>query len=292
MFENCLICTDFQDGLHRLVDFVPNLASNGLKRLVFLHTISAWQDEKAATIDEEKIAEAKKRLSPALENIPDGIEVQVEVLSGKPKDRILALIDKYHINVVFTGMPIRNTLEARIFGSHTLELAPSTPTPLMILRPQLISTYTREELALRCEHLWRYLLIPYNDGQSAQYLIDRIKQTIKSQPNDSVQQCLLLWIIDDGGRTQELKDYHLQEAQEKLETVKTELEALNLTVTTEVRQGNPLQEILDAALHYDISAIAVACDYRNSILEWTAPSLANDVVNRSWFPLLYFSPKK
>ncbi|MEA5511729.1 universal stress protein [Crocosphaera sp. UHCC 0190] len=292
MFENCLICTDFADGLHRLVDFVPQLAINGLKRIVFLHSISVWQGDKAASVDEEKIAEAKKRLAPALEKVPQGVEVKVEVRLGNPKDSILQLIDIYKIDVVFTGMPIHNTLEARIFGSHTLELAPSTPTPLMILRPQLISTYTCEELALRCQHLWRYLLIPYNDGKSAHYLLENIKKMAQEQPNNGFKHCLLFWVIDDGGRNQELTEYHLQEAQEKLNQVKAELETLNLSVKTEVRQGNPLQEILDAALHYDISAIAIACDYRSNILEWTAPSLANDVLNRSWFPVLFFSPKK
>lgn len=292
MFENCLICTDFKDGLHRFVNFIPDLANNGLKRIVFLHSISVWQDEKIATVDEDKINVAKQRLSPALDNIPDGLDVQIEVLSGNLKDKILALIDQYNIQVVLTGMPTRNALEARIFGSHTLELAPSTSTPLMILRPQLISTYTCEELSLRCQHLWRYLLIPYNDSQSAQYLIERVQETLQHQHNGSVKQCLLLWVIDEGGRSQELVEYHLQEAHQKLNTVKEKLEAFDLTVTTEVRQGNPLQEILDAALHYDISAIAIASDYRNNLFEWTVPSLANDVLNRSWFPVLYFSPKR
>jgi nucleotide-binding universal stress UspA family protein len=292
MFQNCLICTDFKDGLHRLVDFIPNLANNGLKRMVFLHSISVWRDEKVARVDEEKIAEAQQRLAPALAKVPDGIEVKIEVLSGLVKDKVLQLIETYDIDVVFTGMPIRNALETRIFGSHTLELAPSTSTPLMVFRPQLISTYTCEELSLRTQHLWRYLLIPYNDGESAHYLLERVKTMVENQPDGSFEECLLLWVIDDGGRSEDLTEYHLQEAHEKLNHVKTELETLNLKVTTEVRQGNPLQEILDAALDYDISAIAIACEYRSNFLEWTSPSLANDVLSHSWFPVLYFSPRK
>lgn len=64
MFQNCLICTDFKDGLYRLVDFVPQLANNGLQRIVFLHSISVWQDEKVARVDEEKIAHAKNVSPP------------------------------------------------------------------------------------------------------------------------------------------------------------------------------------------------------------------------------------
>ncbi len=292
MFHNCLICTDFTDGLHRLVNFIPHLASSGLQRIVFLHSISVWQSEKAARVDENQIAEAKERLAPALKEVPNGVEVKVEVLSGQPKDVILRLIDTYDIDVVFTGMPIRSAIETRIFGSHTLELAQLTSTPLMILRPQLISTYTCEELALRCEHLWRYLLIPYNGEQSGEYLLEEVKNHLKNYPDNTCKQCLLLWVIDDGGRTEEIADYHYQEAQEKLSRAKTDLEAFNVTVDTKVVQGNPLAKILDTALNFDISAIAIASDYRNTILEWTTPSLANEVLRRSWFPVLFFSPKK
>ncbi|MDJ0845836.1 universal stress protein [Crocosphaera sp.] len=292
MFKNCLICTDFKDGLYRLLDFVPQLASNGLKRIVFLHSISVWEDEKVARVDEEKIAQAKQRLSPALDKVPEGVEVKIEVLSGQVKDSVLQLIETYDIDVVFTGMPIRNAFETKLFGSHTLELAPATPTPLMVFRPQLISTYTHEELSLRSNHLWRYLLIPYNDGDSAQYLLKQIKKMTQNQPDGSLQQCLLLWVIDDGGRSQDLTDYHLEQAQAKLNQVQQELETFNLTVTTEIRQGNPLHEILDAAIDYDISAIATACHYRSNFLAWTTPSLANDILSHSWFPVLFFSPEK
>ncbi|EAZ92457.1 universal stress protein [Crocosphaera chwakensis] len=292
MFQNCLICTDFKDGLYRLVDFVSNLANNGLKRIIFLHSISVWEDERIAKVDEEKIAQAKERLAPALDKVPNGVEVKIEVLSGTVKDCVLQLIETYEIDVVFTGMPVRNALETKIFGSHTLDLAPATTTPLMVLRPQLISTYTYEELSLRTKHFWRYLLVPYNDGDSAKYLLERIKQMAQNQPDGSFEQCLLLWVIDDGGRSHELSEYHLQQAQEKLNQVQQQLETLNLKVNTEIRQGNPLEEILDAAIYYDISAIATACQYRSNFLAWTAPSLANDILSQSWFPVLFFSPEK
>ncbi|YAI82132.1 MAG: universal stress protein [cyanobacterium endosymbiont of Rhopalodia sterrenbergii] len=292
MFHNCLICTDFTDGLHRLVNFIPSLASSGLKRIVFLHSISVWQSEKVARVDENEIAKAKELLVPSLEEAPDGVEVKVEVLSGQPKDVILQLIDTYDIDIVLTGMPIRSAIETKIFGSNTLGLIKSTSTPLMILRPQLISTYTCEELALRCQHMWRYLLIPYNGEQSGEYLLEEIKNHLEGYPDNSCEQCLLLWVIDDGERTKEITEYHYRKAREKLNSVKTELEKLNITVETKVTQGNPLVEILDTALNFDISAIAIASDYRNTILEWANPSLANEVLRRSWFPILFFSPKK
>ncbi|MBE9170591.1 universal stress protein [Pleurocapsales cyanobacterium LEGE 06147] len=292
MFRSCLICTDFTDGLQRLVDFVPDLASGGLKQIIFFYSVPLWEEGEVPRIDEEKIKVAKERLSVALQRVPEGVDVKVEVSSGKPLDTIPRILNTYPVEVILTGTPIRSLLEEKCFGSTSVGLAKLTAKPLTIIRPQLITIYTREELTLRCQHLWRYLLIPYNDSKSARYLIEQIKKYAQNRPENSLKQCMLMWVIDSSGRRGILADYRLQEAKEKLELVKAELEKLDLEVNLEVKEGNPQQEILAAALTFDISAIALATDYRNSLLEWTVPSFANNLLRSSWFPVLLFSPQK
>ncbi|MCU0537012.1 MAG: universal stress protein [Hydrococcus sp. Prado102] len=288
MFDNCLICTDFSDGLHRLTDFVPDLASSGLKQIVFLHNVAIAQDRQVARVDEEKIIAAKERLKGA-SFVPPGIDVKIEVVSGRPVEKILQAIKTYQIDVVFVGTSIRSLLQEKILGSTSAKLLESTPTPLMVLRPQLITTYTREELSLRCQHLWRYLLIPYNDSSSARYLIEQIKYYVQKQSQKHLKQCMLVWVVEDGSRNELIRTNRLQEAQKKLASVKEELEALGLEVNAEVRQGDPLLEILDAALYFDISAIALGNDRQSNWLEWAVPSCAKDLLRRSWFPVLFFS---
>ena len=292
MFRNCLICTDFTDGLHRLVNFVPDLAKGGLQQVVFFHSAPLWEEGEVPRIDEEKVQAAKERLSVAIENAPPEVDVKVEILSGKPCDTIPRILKKYPAEVILTGTPIRSLLQEKFLGSTSVALARQTEQPLTIIRPQLITIYTKEELALRCQHLWRYLLIPYNDSKAARYLIEQIKKYAANRPENSLQKCMLIWVVDDPGRRAILTESHVQKAKEKLESTKAELEQLGLEVNVEVREGNPLQEILDAALVYDISAIAIGDDYRNQFLEWTAPSFASDLLCRSWFPLVLFSPKK
>ena len=292
MFGTCLICTDFSDGLERLIDFVPSLASSGLKQIVFFHSVPLWEEGNIPRIDSEKTEQAKARLSCALKEVPNSVEVKIEVPSGSPLETIPRVLEKYSIDVILLGTPIRSSLQEKVFGSTSTGLAKLTPKPLMIFRPQLISTYTREELALRCQHLWRYLLIPYNDSKSARYLLEQIKKYARQRPENSLKQCMLITVIDDGGRRGMPLDYKLKEAQAKLESVKVELEEIGLEVNLEVRVGNPLQEIIQASITFDISAIAIATDYRGNILDWTVPSFSNDVLHNSWFPVLFFSPKK
>ncbi len=292
MFQSCLICTDFTDGLYRLIDCVPSLAQCGLKKIVFFHSVPLWEEGEVARIDDEKVLQTKERLQQAVDNAPSEVDVQVEVLSGKPLDTIPRVLKKHSIDVIMTGTPIRSLLQEKFFGSTSAGLAKITSQPLNIIRPELITTYTREELSLRCQHLWRYLLVPYNNSETARYLIDEIKKYAQDRPENSLKQCMLMTVVEDAGRKSFLTEQRVEEATSSLKSVKEELETLNIEVNTLVQVGNPLQEITTAALDYDISAIAIATDYRNSLLQWTVRSFANDVMRSSWFPVLLFSPKK
>ena len=292
MFQSCLICTDFTDGLYRFIDCVPNLAQCGLNKIVFFHSVPLWEEGEVPRIDEEKVEQAKQRLQKALDNVPEGIEVEIEVLSGKPLDTVPRVLKSHPIDVIVTGSPIKSLLQEKFFGSTSAGLAKITSQPLNIIRPELITTYTREELALRCQHLWRYFLIPYNGSETARYLIEEIKKYAKDRPDNSLQKCMLISVIDDCGRKSLVAEDRAKEAESELESVKAELEELGLEVNTLVKIGDPLQEITTAALDFDISSIAIATDYRNSLLQWTVRSFANDVMRGSWFPVLLFSPKK
>ncbi len=292
MFQSCLICTDFTDGLYRFIDCVPNLAQCGLKKIVFFHSVPLWEEGEVPRIDEEEMEQARKRLGKALENVPSNVEVEVEVLSGKPLDTIPRVLKSHPVDVIMTGTPIRSLLQEKFFGSTSAGLAKITSQPLNIIRPELITTYTLEELALRCKHLWRYLLIPYNDSETARYLIEEIKKYAKDRPDNSLQKCMLMSVIDDFGRKSLVAEDRAKESESQIKLVKAELEELDIEVNTLVKIGNPLQEITTAALDYDISAIAIATDYCNSLLQWTVRSFANDVMRSSWFPVLLFSPKK
>ncbi|MFM7439944.1 MAG: universal stress protein, partial [Snowella sp.] len=87
-----------------------------------------------------------------------------------------------------------------------------------------------------------------------------------------------------------LTQYRLEEAQRKLDEVKQELEKLSISVHTQVCQGNPISEVLKLAVDFDVSAIATS-NYRGNFLEWTVSSTAENLLERSWFPMLFFSAK-
>lgn len=288
MFQRALICTDFTDGIYRLAQFVPSLAAGGFKSLVFFHNVSVDGEWEIPRDSPELLEEPRQRLQTLLRDIPDGIDVTVEVQMGRASESILRLAKQHQVDVIFLGSPTRTLLEEKLFGSTTAGLAEKTAIPIVILRPQLVSTYTTAELELRCAHLFRYLLVPYDGTQGGKNLIKKIHQQVKSNPNSVLERVRLLWVIDDNVRRVLRGDNPMQQAEQELDRLQAELAALNLVVNTTIVQGNPLQEILKTAETHDIGAIATCSGNAGGILKWSAPSLTREIMRGSWHPVLFF----
>lgn len=292
MFQRALICTDFTDGLHRLVEFMPSLATAGLRQIVFFHNVPLITEREIPCVDEEKAQAAHQHLSKALENVPEGVEVKIEIQPGRPIDNILKLSEEHQTDIILLGMPSRSLLNEKLFGSTTMGLAQRTNIPLMTLRPQLISTYTAEELDLRCQHLFRYLMIPYDDRKAAQYLAQRVQEQFKSHPKPTMSDCLLLWVIEEGGRRIPREQTQVQEAEQRTAEVKQDFSALSINVHTDVVIGDPIAKTMEAAMDYDISAIATSSDSLGRLLEWSVPSFTGEILRKSWHPVIYFPPDR
>jgi nucleotide-binding universal stress UspA family protein len=289
MFQRLLVCTDFSDGLHRLVHFVPSLAAGGVKQITFLHVIPVSPGREIPRIDEQKVSAARDRLTPPA---TEGVEVKVEVKWGRPIDQILGAAKEYQSDLILVGTPTRSLLTEKIMGSTMMELCKQISVPLMILRPQLVGAYTSEELNLRCRHLFRYLLLPYDGSQTADYLLSRVKQKAQDRPSDSLEECKLCWVYQASGRRDVPKAEFPEASKAKLAAARGELTALGLRVSTEVLEGTAIQEVLMTAQENDVSAIAISSGSLGKLIEISSPSFAGEVLRRSWHPVIYFPPAK
>jgi nucleotide-binding universal stress UspA family protein len=289
MFQRLLICTDLSDGLHRLTHFVPSLAAGGVKQIIFLHIIPVLGTREIPRIDEQKIAAARDRLTPP----PcEGIDIQVKVEWGKPIDQIINAIKNHQPDLIMVGTPTRSLLTEKLMGSTLMGLCQRITVPLMILRPQLLGAYTSEELDLRCRHLFRYLLIPYDGSRTADYLLGQVKQKAQKRPKDSLEECRLCWVYQASGRRGLPKAEFPEASKVKLVEAKEELIALDLQVSTEVLEGTAIQEVLMTAQEHDVSAIAISSGSLGKLIEISSPSFAGEILRRSWHPVIYFPPVK
>jgi len=292
MFRHLLISTDLSDGLGRLVNFVPSLVAGGAKQVTFLNVVPLGEDDGVPRINSDRMAEARDYLSKALEHSGPEVEVKVAVQSGRAVDVILKTLKQVNADVLILGTMTRSLLNEKLFGSTTVNLCQRTAVPLLSIRPQLVSTYTTEELDLRCRHLFRCLLIPYDGSNEAKAMIDQVKQYLQNNPEHRLESCVLSWVIGTSGIQDLARNQQRREAEEALTQVKGEFEALGLKVDTVVCEGNSVVEVLAIAQERDISAIVVSSNNVGKIWELSVPSFAGELLRRSWHPVLFLPPKR
>jgi len=288
MFQRLLICTSLADGLHRFTSFVASLAAAGIEQITFLHVVPL-EGRGMPKADEEKLRHAREQLVVVPANLPAHLDVKVEVQAGRASERILATAQAEQSDLIVLGTESRSLLTEKLFGSTAISLCQQNKLPVLILRPQLISTYTVEELDLRCRHLFRYLLVPYDGSKIADYLLSQIKQRVTQALTPVLQECLLLRVIESHDRIDKIMhDSRIQEAKASLAQAQADLEQLNLKVTTRIEEGERIPVTLRMAMDYDITAIAVATDTLGKLAELSGPSFAGELLRRSWHPVLFF----
>ncbi|MEL7224387.1 MAG: universal stress protein [Cyanobacteria bacterium J06576_12] len=182
--------------------------------------------------------------------------------------------------------PSRSALNEKLFGSTTKTLTEKVDIPILIFRPQLVSTFRESELAQRCQNLFKYVLVPYDGSDSAKKLVGTVQTQLQSDPAGALETCLLVSVVDDGGRL--ASNNPEAEAQEKLDAAKAELSNLGSEILTEVRIGNPVEEVLKSGETHDISAIAVCSGKSKGLLNFTVPSFTSAILRESWHPIVHF----
>ncbi len=289
MFQRLLICTDLSDGFHRLARCVNSLATAGVKQVTFLYCKPLVDSEGVPRLEVQEVEAATaaiQRWMPESSNLDVAIEVQM----GNITDCILRTADKQQSDLILLGTVSKTLLNEQLFGSTTREIACKTSIPLMIFRPQLLDVMMFEELLLRCQYLFRRVLIPYDGSDTANYVVEQIYKL--AMEKSGVEICTLCWVYADHSWLTLSAAEQDAMANQKLGPVESKLAEVGAKIQRVVRHGNALEGILKTAQEEDISAIAISSNSLGKLIEWTTPSLTGDLMRQSWYPLLFFPQKR
>lgn len=290
MFKRILIPTNLADGLPRLVNFIPELAANGLDKVIFLHSCHIEDDLERIRQREKQLARARELLTVDQSQLPPGLTTDVIIDTRRPVDVISEAISQHQIDLVLMSRPARSLLDEKIFGSTTIDLIQRCKVPVMIARPHLFWVMTSEELALRCQHLLRHVMIPYDHSPSAQHLLQQIKTLAQEAPPHPLAACTLVWVINNSGQQDLSVNQKTKEVEAILAGVEKELAGLGLRVKSLIKVGTPVTEVESVAHDLDIHAIGLSSGAVGKIWELSIPSFAGEILRRSVYPVIYFPP--
>ena len=289
MFARILFPTDFSSYAERIARCLPELKDWGASQIVLLnvievgHPVGFDSDQLGRIIAWKR--DAQTRLQ-ALQTVVEqtGIRVRARIELGVPYLDILRVADEEDVDLIVMGTHGHGFIRGVTLGSVTHKVVQHTRVPTLVLKQKLINQLGTSECEFVCKHLLRRILLPTDfSATSAEAL--RIVKGLRDAGGESV---VLLHVLS----TEEKQSLPqtLNEASDRLERMKTELEFFGYSTTVLARSGDPFTEIDLATEEQDVSLIVVASTGRSAAADVMLGSVSDAVVCRHARPVLVVRP--
>lgn len=197
-----------------------------------------------------------------------GFDVETHVVRGTPYRRINGIAETVRADLSVVGSRGQSPLENRIIGSTARNLARTTVVPVLINR---VERATDDPDVLR-EHLFQRLLFATDCSEHADRAFDAF-----SYLRHATEEATLVHV-------QSPKDRGVDadvDPRERLAEHASTLESWGIEARTEVRQGDPADEILAVEAERSPSTILVGSKGRSRIRRLLLGSVSEEIVARA-----------
>ncbi|MCU4975699.1 universal stress protein [Halobacteria archaeon AArc-m2/3/4] len=208
-----------------------------------------------------------------------GFDVEAHVVRGTPHRRINGIAETVGASLTIVGSRGKSPLENRVIGSTARNLARTTVVPLLVNR---IERGADEPNVLR-EHLFRRVLYATDFSENAERAFEAF-----SYLRHATQEATLVHV--ETPKDPELPEGGDPEA--RLAELSTELEDWGLETRTEVRRGDPADEILAAEDEYEPTVILVGSRGHSRLRRLLLGSVSEDVVARADGNVMLVPPER
>ena len=206
-----------------------------------------------------------------------GFAVETHVVRGTPHRRINGIAGTVGADMVIVGSRGKSPLENRVIGSTARNLARTTIVPLLVNR---VERATEEPEVVR-KHLFQRMLFATDFSENA----DRAFQSF-SYLRHATQEATLVHV-------QTPKDPGPEDRpREELDGLADQLESWGIDTRTDIRQGDPAEEILAAETEYDPTTILLGSRGHSRLRRLLLGSVSEDLVGRANGNVLLVPPER
>ncbi len=244
MFEKILFPTDFSANTHKTLECIGEIP--GVKEIVLLHVVEATQPSpKHGWTHERHIEDAKIHLEDHkkyLESIGLKVETKVEIIAvGDIARSILETADKNNVSLIVMNAKGESLIKGLLLGSVPLYVIRHAKTDVLLMRYKLVESLEGEELEKFCDKIFLKILYPTDFSEPAEEALSFVKDL------KGIEEIGLVHVVKED------TEANVQEAKNKLEDIKDELDVEDFKVKDYVLVGNAAEEICSIAEDEDVS---------------------------------------
>ncbi|RQG95515.1 universal stress protein [Natrarchaeobius chitinivorans] len=208
-----------------------------------------------------------------------GFDVDVHVVRGTPHRRIRGIAETIGASLTLVGSRGKSPLENRVIGSTARNLARTTETPLLVNR---IERAADDPDVVR-QHLFQRMLYATDFSDNAERAFEAF-----SYLRHATQEATLVHVEtpkDPGPSDDTDPETQLGERAEQLE-------GWGIETRTEIRRGDPTDEILAAETTYDPTTILVGSRGHSRLRRLLLGSVSEDLVARANGNVMLVPPER
>lgn len=203
-----------------------------------------------------------------------GFEFETHIVRGTPHRRIRGIAGAIGADLTIVGSRGKSPLENRLIGSTTRNLSRTTETPLLVNR---IEREVEEPSVIR-EHLFKRILHATDFSENAEQAFEAF-----SYLHHATEEATLIHVETP-------KDPEI-EPSKRLDEMQDQLEGWDIDVATEIRRGDPAQEILGAEDEYEPSTILVGSRGHSRLRRLLIGSVSETIVANASGNVLLVPPR-
>lgn len=210
----------------------------------------------------------------------EGFSVNTHVVRGTPHRRINGLAEQVHADLIIVGSRGQSPLKQRLIGSTVRNVARTAVSPLLVQR--IVRRDGTPEVANK--HLFRRLLYATDFSENAERAFEQFHLT-----KQATREATLLYVRAPDRRA---GDDPVQNPTQRLEAKADRLREMGIEVTTVVREGEAVEEILAAERTIDPTSILIGGRGRSRLRRLLLGSTSEDVTARADSNVLIVPPDR
>jgi len=275
--KKVLLATDFSKTAAKLMNCLSELKTLGVDEVLLVHVVNIQHAKLSAGQFKEKNEEKLQEVKSEIEE--KGFKVDIRVPIGGPAEKINRIADKEDIGLILIASHGRGFIKRVFLGSTTYDVVRKSKKPVLVEKYKNIEGDACE---VACARKFNRILVPTDFSECADKVVEMIKDI-----HTQAQEVILVSIIESS-RDQEELENKKNEAKEKMNDIKIELDKNNVSnkISIKVGEGVASDNIIRIAQEEDIGLIMLSTRGQGKLKDILLGSTADRVVRKSPIPVL------
>jgi nucleotide-binding universal stress UspA family protein len=280
MFKTVLVPTDFSDYAEKALEYVISLKDVGVEKVVLLHAMQTVEEYPVMKKHQKKVEGWLAKSADLLKE--HGFEVETRVETGTAYRVILKVAEETRASMIVIGCHGEG-LQGVVVGSVADRVTRESEIPVMLVKFLVTEEGDIHKLEKVTAESFHKVLYPTDFSLCSTHTLEYVREFRKV----GCKEVVIVSIIDTRPhRARFDADQAQRETEKRLEVIRKELEERGLKATVIVRQGTPLEKLLDIAKEEDISMICIGSTGKGFFKEMMVGSVSDSIVRKAKCPVL------